>query len=73
MPPLCRRLWRDHSLTIVLAVLGLTATAISMWCVWPLERDRWFDLLSSMGMGFLTVALWQWLSGPLKEVNRPEE
>jgi hypothetical protein len=26
-----------------------------------------------MGMGFLTVALWQWLSGPLKEVNRPED
>jgi hypothetical protein len=44
-----------------------------MWIVWPIERDRWFDLLSSMGMGFLTVALWQWLSGPLKEVNRPED
>jgi hypothetical protein len=73
MPPLCRRLWRDHSLTIVLAVLGLTATAISMWIVWPIERDRWFDLVSGVGVALLTVALWQWLSGPFVERNKPEE
>jgi predicted membrane channel-forming protein YqfA (hemolysin III family) len=73
MPPLCRRLWRDHSLTIVLAVLGLTATAISIVIVWPIERDRWFDLVSSLGMAFLTVAVWQALSGPFVERNKPEE
>jgi uncharacterized membrane protein YidH (DUF202 family) len=44
-----------------------------MWIVWPIERDRWFDLVSGVGVALLTVALWQWLSGPFVERNKPEE
>jgi len=68
-----RRVWQNHSLTVVLTFLGLSATALAVWYVWPLEADRWFDLLSGLGAGFLTVALFNWLSGPLRERNKPEE
>jgi hypothetical protein len=68
-----KSLWKNHSLTVVLTALGLVATAIAIAFVWPLEADRWFDLLSGLGAGFLTVALFQWLSGPLVERNKPEE
>jgi hypothetical protein len=68
-----KKLWECHSLTIVLTVLGLVATCLAVALVWPLEADRWFDLLSGLGAGFLTVALFNWLSGPLVERNKPEE
>jgi thiol:disulfide interchange protein len=65
--------WRDHSLTIVLTLLGLLLTGLGVWHVWPLENDRWFDIWSGLGAGTLTVALFNWLSGPLRERNKPEE
>lgn len=67
------RLWRNHSLTIVLTALGIALTAYAMWHVWPLDEARWFDVWSGLGAGTLTVALFNWLSGPLVERNRPEE
>ena len=66
-------LWRNHSLTVVLSALGIGLTALAMWLVWPLEPDRWFDVVSGLGAGTLTVALFNWLSGPLVEKNLPEE
>jgi hypothetical protein len=66
------RLWRDHSLSIVLTVFGFASTFIGAWFVWPLEAERWFDLSTGVGAGFLTVAAFNWLSGPLRERNRPE-
>jgi thiol:disulfide interchange protein len=66
------RIWRNHSLTIVLTVLGCGLTALAIWLVWPLELDRWFDILSGLGAGLLTVALFNLLSGPLREKNKPE-
>jgi thiol:disulfide interchange protein len=66
-------LWRNHSLTIVLTGLGLFLTVLALYFVWPLEPDRWFDILSGFGSGVLTVALFNWLSGPLREKNKPEE
>jgi zinc transporter ZupT len=69
----CSRLWRNHSLTIVLTALGIALTALALCFVWPLEADRWFDILSGFGSGVLTVALFNWLSGPLREANKPEE
>jgi hypothetical protein len=68
-----QKMWECHSLTIVLTGLGLVLSALATAFVWPLEADRWFDLLSGLGAGFLTVALFQWLSGPLVERNKPEE
>jgi hypothetical protein len=41
--------------------------------VWPLENDRWFDIWSGLGAGTLTVALFNFLSGPLREKNKPED
>jgi hypothetical protein len=69
----CKRLWRNHSLTVVLTALGIGLTALAAYLVWPLERDRWFDLISGIGAGTLTVALFNFLSGPLVEKNLPEE
>ena len=68
----CKRLWRNHSLTVVLTSLGIGLTALAVWIVWPLEQDRWFDLISGFGAGTLTVALFNWLSGPWWR-NKPEE
>jgi hypothetical protein len=70
MPPLCRRLWRDHSLTIVLAVLGLTATAIAFLSE---PGTAWWDVFIGIGQGCLTVVLFYALAGTLRERNRPED
>jgi hypothetical protein len=67
------QLWRDHSLTIVLTALGIVLTLVSLLFVWPLDPDRWFDIFAGLGSGVLTVALFNWLSGPLRERNKPEK
>jgi zinc transporter ZupT len=69
----CKRIWRNHSLTVVLTAMGIGLTALALCFVWPLEPDRWFDIFSGFGSGVLTVALFNWLSGPLVEKNAPEE
>lgn len=69
----CRRCWRDHSLTVVLAVIAAAALAVAVWLVWPLSAERWFDLLSGAGLGLGTVALFYWASGYFRERNKPEE
>jgi hypothetical protein len=67
-----RRIWRDHSLTIILSIVALGSTVIAVSFVWPLSPDRWFDLFSGIGAGFLTIAGFNWLSGPFRERNKPE-
>ncbi len=67
-----KRFCRDHSLTIILTILGVTSTGIGMWFVWPLEPDRWFDIFSGIGAGLGTVAVMNWLAGPFYERNKPE-
>jgi thiol:disulfide interchange protein len=69
----CRQCWRDHSLNIVLTTIGLVAVAVAMWLVWPLSVERWFDILSGLGIGCLTVALFYGLAGRFRERNKPEE
>jgi hypothetical protein len=41
--------------------------------VWPLEPDRWFDLLTGLGSDLGAVALFYTLAGISKEVNKPEK
>jgi hypothetical protein len=60
---------RDHSLSITCLVMGVVCIMIA----WPqYEEGRGWDLWLGFGHGFLTVALFGLLSGPLRERNKPE-
>jgi hypothetical protein len=64
------RLWRDHSLTIILWAIGLTLTALAFF--W--EPGSWgWDLFMTFGGGCSTVALFYSLAGCFRERNKPEE
>ena len=63
------RLWREHSLTIVLWAIGIPLTAAA----WLLEPGKGFDTILSLGAGVLTVALFYTASNFLREVAKPEE
>ena len=62
-------LWRDHSLSIVLAVVGV----VCIVAAFRLEPGKWFDLWLTFGGGLLTVSLFYAAAGFLKERNRPED
>ena len=62
------RVWRHHSLSITLLVVGAVLIAISL----PFGPGQTFDIISMIGGSFLTVALYNLLSGPLREKNRPD-
>jgi thiol:disulfide interchange protein len=68
-----KRLWRDHSLSIILTAIGVTFVGVAVWLVWPVSRDRWFDIASGLGLGTLTVALFYGLAGCFRERNKPED
>lgn len=61
--------WRDHSLSITLLGVGSAVTAA---CI-PLGEGTAFDLISGVGVAFLTGGLQGLLAGPLRERNKPEE
>lgn len=63
------RLWRDHSLTIVLAGLG----AVTLTPLWGLTPGKAWDILCGFGTGFLALAIYNVAAGPLRERNRPED
>jgi uncharacterized protein (DUF983 family) len=67
------RFWRDHSLTIVLSVVGLLFVGVALAVEWPLDRGRWFDVWLGLGQGALTAALLFAFSGWFRERNRPED
>lgn len=69
----CWKYWRDHSLTIIVWAIGIGLTGWAIWLIWPLEPKDWFDVLTGLGAGVLTVALFNVLSGPFREVNKPDE
>jgi hypothetical protein len=64
-----RRLWADHSLTIVTAVLGAVFIAIAI----PLREGTAFDVIVGFGHGCGAVALYNIAAGWLKEKNKPEK
>ena len=61
-------MWRDHSLTIVLAMVGVTTIAVGF-----LFEDKWWDVLSGLGQGTLTGGLVFFLSRYFREVAKPED
>ena len=63
------QLLRDHSLSLTCLTLGTLCIVMA----WPYyELSRWWDVWLGFGHGFLTVALFNLLSGPLRERNKPE-
>jgi len=60
-------MWRDHSLTIVLAAVGVTMIAIGF-----LFEDKWWDVISGLGQGTLTGGLVFYLSRYFRETAKPE-
>lgn len=61
-------LWRDHSLTIVLAAIGAGTLAFAF-----LFEEKLWDLFSGLGQGVLTGALVFWLSRYFRETAKPED
>jgi hypothetical protein len=49
--------------------LGCFVIAISI----PLREGTAFDLVSQLGGGLMGAAIVNFLAGPLREVNKPEE
>jgi hypothetical protein len=62
-------LWRDHSLTIVMAAIGIILTAYAF----AFEEGKWFDLWLGLGQGTLTTAALFFLSRHFREVAKPED
>jgi hypothetical protein len=63
------KLWRDHSLSIVLSIIGVGLISIAM----ALQPGKMLDLLLGLGSSFATVAMVNLLAGPLVERNKPEK
>jgi hypothetical protein len=59
----------DHSLSLVGLGIGTVLNLVAL----PLPSGKAFDYLLTYGGSFTVVGLWGLLSGPLKEVNKPEE
>jgi hypothetical protein len=63
------RIWRDHSLTIVMATAGAVLTAGAFL----IEEGRAFDLVLGLGQGTLTTAALFFLSQWFREKAKPED
>ena len=63
------KLWRDHSLTIVMAGIGSALIVLAF----VVEHGRLFDLLLGLGQGVLTAALLFFLSQFFREKTKPED
>lgn len=61
--------WRKHSLSITFFSGGCVLVAAAL----PFQEGTTFDIVSGFGMAFVTAALYNFASGPLREVNKPEE
>jgi len=65
------KFWRDHSLTIVLGILGTIGILVAF--TFESSEPRLFDLWLSLGSGALTVALFWFLSQFFREKAKPED
>lgn len=63
-----RRAWEDHSLSIVLVLLGATLFTPCYF----LSEGKLFDFILGLGHGCWTGALVNVLAGSFRERNRPE-
>ena len=62
-----RKWWREHSLTIFFSIPGLIMTGMGLY--WGMYKD----IIVGLGTTFSALVFYNFLSGPLKEVNKPEE
>ena len=65
------KVWRDHSLTIVLGILGTIGILVAF--TYEQAEARMFDLWLGLGCGVLTVALFYFLSQFFREKAKPED
>ncbi len=63
------RCWREHSLTIVSAAVGLLFLGLAL----PFREGTAFDVIVGLGHGALSIALLGFLSGPFRERNKSDE
>lgn len=63
-----KRLWHNHSLTIVSLSIGAVIVLASI----PLREGTAFDLVSQLGGGLMGAGFVNALAGPFREVNKPE-
>jgi hypothetical protein len=63
------RFWTDHSLSIVLGVLGAVSSGTAFLAD---PGTRWWDLFLGLGQGLLTVTAFNVLAGRFREVNKPD-
>lgn len=61
--------WHNHSLTIILALIGSFLTAAAF----IFEEGKWFDLILGLGQGVLTTTAVFFLSRYFKETAKPED
>jgi len=60
--------WHDHSLTVVMAAIGVSLIAFGF-----LFEDKWWDVVSGLGQGTLTGGLVFYLSRFFRETAKPED
>jgi len=64
------KFWRDHSLTVVLLIIGLLFLCIAL--LHSRDSIGW-DIWLGLFHACVGVALLNLLAGPFRERNRPEE
>jgi hypothetical protein len=78
----CKGLWRNHGLSITFLVIGFACYLSGLWLhfVGPpsaepgkVEWLRTSDFLYNIGHGFFPLAVYNFLAGHLREVNKPED
>jgi len=63
------RWWRDHSLTVVLAMIGLGCLGLALMLR---DNDGLWDFWLGLFHATVGVALLNLLAGPFRERNKPE-
>jgi hypothetical protein len=61
--------WKDHSLTIVLAALGVAFTGAAFF----FDEGKVFDLVLGIGQSILTTGAVFFLSQYFRETTKPED
>jgi hypothetical protein len=75
----CKRLWRNHGLSITFLLIGLgcyLAGLVLHFVGPPSDKVEWLrtsDFLYNIGHGFFPLAIYNFMAGRLREVNKPEE
>lgn len=67
-PPGLRRWWSHHSLSAILAAIGIALISVAF-----LFEDKLWDVISGLGLGTLTGALVFVLSRYFRETAKPED